>query len=81
MKRCVKTIRPLAVARVVGGKHATTAERKRKTNKGKNLETLTKETIEKINKFFSNNWAEYRKKVESTPLKTFKDYLPIGEGK
>jgi DNA polymerase/3'-5' exonuclease PolX len=42
------------------------------------LETLTKETIEKINKFFANNWAEYRKKVESTPLKTFKDYLPIG---
>jgi DNA polymerase/3'-5' exonuclease PolX len=45
------------------------------------LETLTKEPIEKINKFFANNWSEYRKKVESTPLKTFKDYLPIGEGK
>jgi hypothetical protein len=45
------------------------------------LETLTKETIEKVNKFFTTNWAEYRKKVESTPLKTFKDYLPIGEGK
>ena len=45
------------------------------------LETLTKESIEKVNKFFTNNWADYRKKVESTPLKTFKDYLPIGEGK
>jgi hypothetical protein len=45
------------------------------------LETLTKETIEKVNKFFATNWTEYRKKVESTPLKTFKDYLPIGEGK
>ncbi|MDZ7897968.1 MAG: hypothetical protein U5N85_08065 [Arcicella sp.] len=45
------------------------------------LETLTKESIEKVNKFFANNWLEYRKKVESTPLKTFKDYMPIGEGK
>jgi photosystem II stability/assembly factor-like uncharacterized protein len=45
------------------------------------LETLTKETIEKVNKFFATNWTEYRKKVESTPLKTFKDYLPIGDGK
>ncbi len=45
------------------------------------LETLTKETIEKVNKFFATNWTDYRKKVESTPLKTFKDYLPIGEGR
>ena len=45
------------------------------------LETLTKESIEKVNKFFATNWADYRKKVESTPLKTFKDYLPIGEGR
>ena len=45
------------------------------------LETLTLETIEKVNKFFATNWIDYRKKVESTPLKTFKDYLPIGEGK
>jgi photosystem II stability/assembly factor-like uncharacterized protein len=45
------------------------------------LETLTKESIEKVNKFFATNWTDYRKKVESTPLKTFKDYLPIEEGK
>jgi photosystem II stability/assembly factor-like uncharacterized protein len=45
------------------------------------LETITKETIEKVNKFFATNWTDYRKKVESTPLKTFKDYLPIGEGR
>jgi photosystem II stability/assembly factor-like uncharacterized protein len=45
------------------------------------LEVLTKEAIEKVNKFFANNWLEYRKKVEATPLKTFKDYSPIGEGK
>ena len=45
------------------------------------LETLTKESIEKVNKFFTNNWSEYRKKVEATPLKTFKDYSPIVEGK
>ena len=45
------------------------------------LEILTKESIEKVNKFFSNNWLDYRKKVEATPLKTFKDYSPIMEGK
>jgi photosystem II stability/assembly factor-like uncharacterized protein len=45
------------------------------------LEVLTKEAIEKVNKFFANNWSAYRKKVEATPLKTFKDYSPIGEGK
>ena len=45
------------------------------------LETLTKESIEKVNKFFTNDWSEYRKKVEATPLKTFKDYSPIMEGK
>ena len=43
------------------------------------LEILTKETIEKINDFFANNWTAYRKKVEATPIKTFKDYLPIRE--
>jgi hypothetical protein len=41
------------------------------------LETLTKESIEKINTFFAGNWADYRKKVEATPMKTFKDYSPI----
>jgi photosystem II stability/assembly factor-like uncharacterized protein len=45
------------------------------------LEILTKESIEKINNFFANNWLEYRKKVEANPVKTFKDYSPIGEGK
>jgi photosystem II stability/assembly factor-like uncharacterized protein len=42
------------------------------------LETLTKESIEKINTFFAGNWVDYRKKVEATPMKTFKDYSPIG---
>lgn len=45
------------------------------------LETLTKEAIEKVNKFFASSWTDYRKKVESTPMKTFKDYQPIGDGK
>jgi photosystem II stability/assembly factor-like uncharacterized protein len=45
------------------------------------LEILTKESIEKVNKFFATNWTDYRKKGESTSLKTFKDYLPIGEGR
>jgi photosystem II stability/assembly factor-like uncharacterized protein len=45
------------------------------------LEILTKDSIGKINKFFATNWLEYRKKVEATPMKTFKDYTPIGEVK
>ena len=45
------------------------------------LEVLTKGAIEKINQFFAINWADYRKKVEATPMKTFKDYSPIGAGK
>ncbi len=44
------------------------------------FETLTKESIAKVNSFFINKWAEFRKKVEATPLKTFKDYDPISEG-
>jgi photosystem II stability/assembly factor-like uncharacterized protein len=45
------------------------------------LEVLTKDSIEKINKFFATTWTEYRKKTEATPMKTFKDYAPIGDGK
>jgi hypothetical protein len=45
------------------------------------LETLTKETIDAVNKFFGTSWVDYRKKVEAAPLKIFKDYLPIGNGK
>ena len=45
------------------------------------LEVLTKDAIEKVNKFFVTTWTDYRKKVEATPMKTFKDYLPIGDGK
>lgn len=44
------------------------------------FETLTKESIAKVNSFFINKWAEFRKKVEATPLKAFKDYDPIPEG-
>ena len=43
------------------------------------VETLTKEVLGKINQFFGKNWADYRKKVEGTPLKMFKDYSPIGQ--
>jgi hypothetical protein len=42
------------------------------------LEFLTAESIQKVNTFFSKNWIEYRNKVQANPIKTFKDYLPIG---
>lgn len=40
-------------------------------------ETLTKEVIDAINDFFGKQWPEYRKTVESTQVKLFKDYQPI----
>jgi hypothetical protein len=43
------------------------------------LEELTKSIVEKVNKFFAEDWTNYRKKVEGTPMSPFKDYQPIGK--
>ena len=40
-------------------------------------EGLMTEAIQKINAFFETKWAAYRKQVESTPVKLFKDYAPL----
>lgn len=41
-------------------------------------EMLSKETITKMNGFFSKQWAEYYKKVQATPMELLKEYSPIG---
>lgn len=40
-------------------------------------EGLMSEAIQKINTFFETKWAAYRKQVETTPVKLFKDYTPL----
>lgn len=51
---------------------------------GRNEETALKiaddavtEAVQKVNAFFDKNWKDYRKLVESTQVKLFKDYSPI----
>jgi photosystem II stability/assembly factor-like uncharacterized protein len=47
------------------------------TNLVEQTETLTKEVVATINDFFAKQWPEYRKAVEGTQVKLFKDYQPI----
>lgn len=42
-----------------------------------NAEESITEAIQRINKFYSNNWPAYRKQVEGADIKFFKDYKPI----
>jgi hypothetical protein len=42
-------------------------------------EELTLEAITKINKFFSTDWLEYQRKVESTPIKIVKIYSDLSK--
>ncbi len=42
-----------------------------------NAEESITEAIQRINKFYSNNWPAYRKQVEGAEIKLFKDYKPI----
>ncbi|MEM9820710.1 MAG: hypothetical protein AAF985_06540, partial [Bacteroidota bacterium] len=39
--------------------------------------TAIEETLEKVNAFFTNDWAEYQKKVEAIQYSLFKEYEPI----
>jgi hypothetical protein len=40
-------------------------------------EGLMQEAIQRINLFFDTKWKAYRKHVEETPVKMFKDYTPL----
>ncbi len=43
----------------------------------KNAEDLIKEAVARINRFYANNWTQYRKLAEATTINLFKDYRPI----
>ena len=43
----------------------------------KEAEAEVKKALEKMNNFILNDWTNYRKLVESKPLKMFKDYKVI----
>jgi hypothetical protein len=43
----------------------------------KESEELIAQAIEKINKFFTADWPAFRKQVELTPIKIFKEYTPL----
>ena len=40
-------------------------------------EDVIKQTVDKVNDFFTNKWTGYRQLVETKPLKFFRDYQPI----
>lgn len=42
-----------------------------------NAEAAVKETVDKINSFYSGKWKDYRQQVEATKVNLFKDYKPI----
>jgi hypothetical protein len=43
----------------------------------KNAEELIQAAVNRINRFYSTKWADYRKQVEGTRINLFKDYQPI----
>ena len=40
-------------------------------------ETAITQAIQRINGFFEGKWKDYRRQVENTPVKLFKDYNPL----
>ena len=59
----------------VAGK--TTAPTATETTLADHAELLTKQAIDRVNGFFSGQWASFRQKIEAAPLGLFKDYAPI----
>jgi predicted nucleic acid-binding Zn-ribbon protein len=64
----------LGVARqeITGKLAAPTAQTERLVT---DAETAVTESVTKINEFLTGKWAAYRKLVESTPVKLFKDWV------
>jgi uncharacterized protein YoxC len=40
-------------------------------------EAAISQAVQRINNFFEGKWKDYRRQVEGTPMKLFKDYTPI----
>ncbi len=43
----------------------------------KNAEQMINSTVQRVNQFFANTWAGYRRQVEATKIGLFKEYKPI----
>ncbi len=43
----------------------------------KQTEKIVDETLEKVNKFYEEDWIKYRKAVEEANISPFKDYKPL----
>ena len=40
-------------------------------------EAAIAQAVQRINGFFEGKWKDYRRQVEATPMKLFKDYSPL----
>ena len=69
----MSTIR--AATMLIIGKNTIPGEQEEE--KLKDAEAAIRTVVEKANAFFANEWASFRKLVEATPIKKFKDYEVI----
>ena len=75
----VDVITPMTTIRsatmLIAGKNTMPGEQEEQ--KLKDAEAAIRTVVEKANEFFANEWASFRKLVEATPIKKFKDYEVI----
>ena len=75
----VDVITPMSIIRdasmLIAGKNTMPGEQEER--KLQEAETAIQNVITKANEFFTKDWAEFRKLVEATPIKKFKDYESI----
>jgi hypothetical protein len=75
----VDVITPMTTIRsatmLIAGKNTMPGEQEEQ--KLKDAEAAIQTVVEKANAFFANEWASFRKLVEATPIKKFKDYEVI----
>ena len=75
----VDVITPISIIRdasmLIGGKNTMPGEQE--DRKLQEAETAIQNVIAKANEFFTKDWANFRKLVEATPIKKFKDYESI----
>lgn len=75
----VDVITPMTTIRaatmLIAGKNTVPGEQEEQ--KLKDAEAAIQTVVAKANEFFTNEWAAFRKLVEATPIKKFKDYEVI----
>ena len=75
----VATITPIGLIRdasmLISGKNTMPGEQEER--KLQEADAVIQNVVMKANEFFTKDWANFRKLVESTPIKKFKDYDTI----